>query len=109
MAFQIKELLLDDGMSPFGQWFKGLEGVAAAKVQVAVTRMEQGNLSNVVWFRSIGEFRIDWGPGLRIYFAKDGTRILLLLGGGSKKRQQKDIDLAVERWDDYKRRKAAKG
>jgi putative addiction module killer protein len=63
----------------------------------------------VVWFRSIGEFRIDWGPGLRIYFAKDGTRILLLLGGGSKKRQQKDIDLAVERWDDYKRRKAAKG
>jgi putative addiction module killer protein len=75
MAFQIKELLLDDGMSPFGQWFKSLEGVAAAKVQVAVARMEQGNLSNVVWFRSIGEFRIDWGPGLRIYFAKDDTRI----------------------------------
>ncbi|MEY4711630.1 MAG: hypothetical protein RIS88_1080 [Pseudomonadota bacterium] len=109
MTFQIKELLLDDGMSPFGEWFKGLEGVAAAKIQVAVIRMEQGNLSNVQWFRGIGEFRINWGPGLRIYFAKDGNRIILLLGGGSKKRQQKDIDLAIQRWDDYKRRKPAKG
>ncbi|MEY2618962.1 MAG: hypothetical protein RL522_1964 [Pseudomonadota bacterium] len=109
MTFQIKELVLDDGMSPFGEWFQGLEGVAAAKVRVAVVRMEQGNLSNVEWFRGIGEFRIDWGPGLRIYFAKDTNRILLLLGGGTKKRQQKDIDLAIQRWDDYKRRKAAKG
>ncbi len=109
MTFQIKELLLDDGMSPFGVWFRQLEGVAAAKVQVAVARMEQGNLSNVEWFRGIGEFRIDWGPGLRIYLAKDGNRIVLLLGGGTKRRQQRDIDLAVERWNDYKRRKAAKG
>ncbi len=109
MTFLIKELLLDDGMSPFGAWFSGLEGVAAAKVQVAVARMEQGNLSCVEWFRGIGEFRIDWGTGLRLYFAKDGNRILLLLGGGTKKRQQRDIDLAVQRWDDYKRRKSAKG
>ena len=109
MTFLIKELLLPDGSSPFAQWFEGLEGVAAAKVQVAVTRMEQGNLSNVAWFRGIGEFRIDWGPGLTIYLAQDGVRIVLLLGGGSKKRQQRDIDMAIERWEDYKRRKADKG
>ncbi len=71
--------------------------------------VEQGNLSNVQWFHGIGEYRIDWGPGLRIYLAKDGVRIILLLGGGTKKRQQRDIDLAVERWEDYKRRKADKG
>ena len=109
MTFQIKELLLHDGMSPFGAWFQELEGTAAAKVQVAVARMELGNLFSVEWFRGIGEYRIDWGPGLRIYLAKDGQRILLLLGGGTKKRQQKDIELAVQRWDDYKRRKSAKG
>jgi len=109
MTFQIKELLLDDGESPFGGWFSELEPVAAAKVRVAVTRMEQGNLSNVEWFRGIGEYKIDWGAGLRIYLAKDGLKIILLLGGGTKKRQQRDIDLAVERWEDYKRRKAAKG
>lgn len=109
MTFQIKELLLDDDESPFGAWFSELEPVAAAKVRVALTRMEQGNLSNVEWFRGIGEYKIDWGAGLRIYLAKDGLKIILLLGGGTKKRQQRDIDFAVERWEDYKRRKAAKG
>ncbi len=109
MAYLIKELLLDVQQSPFGDWFAALDSLAAAKVQVAVARMEQGNLSNVQWFRGIGEFRIDWGPGLRIYLAKEGARVILLLGGGSKKRQQKDIELAVKHWEDYKRRKALQG
>jgi len=40
MSYQIKELLLDDGDSPFAEWFGSLEAVAAAKVRVAVSRME---------------------------------------------------------------------
>ena len=59
VTYQIKELLLADGDSPFGEWFGSLEAVAAAKVRVAVSRMEQGNLSNVEWFRGIGECKID--------------------------------------------------
>jgi len=106
MSYQIKELLQADGGSPFADWFCGLDPVAAAKVQVAVSRMELGNLSNVEWFRGIGEYRIDWGPGLRIYLAKDGLRILILIGGGSKKRQQRDIDQALALWAEYKKRKA---
>jgi putative addiction module killer protein len=109
MTFLIKELLLYEGTSPFKTWFDDLDALAAAKVQVAVSRMEQGNFSNVQWFRGIGEFRIDWGPGLRIYIAKDGVQIILLLGGGTKRQQQKDIDLAVERWKNYKRQKAKRG
>ncbi|GAA4403130.1 hypothetical protein [Quisquiliibacterium transsilvanicum] len=54
MTYQIRELLLANGDSPFGEWFGSLEAVAAAKVRVAVSRMEQGNLSNVEWFRGIG-------------------------------------------------------
>ena len=107
MSFQIKELLLADGDSPFAEWFGSLEAVAAAKVRVAVSRMEQGNLSNVEWFRGIGEYKIDWGRGLRIYLAKDGPEIIILIGGGSKKRQQQDIDRALVLWEDYKRRKAS--
>jgi hypothetical protein len=57
--YLIKELLLADGDSPFAAWFGSLEAVAAAKVSVAVSRMEQGNLSNVEWFRGIGEYKID--------------------------------------------------
>ena len=109
MSFKIKELLKADGDSPFADWFGSLESIAAAKVRVAVIRMEQGNLSNVEWFRGIGEYKIDWGPGLRIYLAKDGLKLILLIGGGTKKRQQKDIDQALVLWDDYKRRKASSG
>jgi putative component of toxin-antitoxin plasmid stabilization module len=61
-----QETLLDEGDSPFAEWFGSLEAVAAAKVCVAVSRMEQGNLSNVEWLRGLGEYKIDWGPGLRM-------------------------------------------
>ncbi len=106
MASQVRELLLDDGSSPYAEWFNGLPADAAAKVTTAKLRMQQGNLSNVEWFRGIGEYKIDFGPGWRIYLAKDGLQIIVLIGGGSKKGQQRNIDRAVELWEDYKRRKA---
>ena len=106
MIYQIKELLLSDGRSPYAAWFSALDPMAAAKVSVAAAQMAQGNLSNVEWFRGIGEYKIDWGPGYRIYLAKDGLKIIILIGGGTKKRQQTDIDEAVALWEDYKRRKA---
>jgi putative addiction module killer protein len=107
VSHEMRELLLADGTSPFADWFSSLDAFAAAKVSVAVSRMEQGNLSSVEWFRGIGEYRIDWGPGLRIYLARDGLKLIILIGGGTKKRQQRDIDQAVALWEDYKRRKAA--
>lgn len=68
--------------------------------------MEQGNFSNV---KGVGagvyECRIDFGPGYRIYFGKDGDQIIVLVAGGTKKRQQRDIKVAIDRWQDYKRRK----
>jgi putative addiction module killer protein len=56
----------------------------------------------------VQEYRIDFGPGYRIYFGKDGDRLVILLGGGTKRRQQKDIALALERWTDYRKRKNKK-
>ncbi len=107
MTFQVVELLLPDGGSPFANWFASLDRAAAAKVVIALARLEQGNLSSIEWFRGIGECKIDWGPGYRIYLARDGVRVLLLLGGGTKRRQQRDIDRAISLWEDYKRRKQA--
>lgn len=106
MSFQVRELVLPDGYSPYADWFNSLDAVAAAKVTVAKLRMEQGNLSRVEWFRGIGEYKIDWGPGYRIYLAKDGLQLIVLLGGGSKKRQQRDIDEALVLWEEYKRSKS---
>lgn len=51
------------------------------------------------------EYRIDFGPGYRIYFGKDGDQLVILLAGGTKKRQDADIRTAKEHWRDYKRRK----
>jgi len=70
-------------------------------------RLELGNFSNV---KGVGagvfEYRIDFGPGYRLYFGKDGEAVVILLGGGTKKRQDRDIGMARERWADYKKRKA---
>jgi putative addiction module killer protein len=61
--------------------------------------------------RSVGkgvhEARIDFGPGYRVYFALDGTELILLLGGGEKHGQDDDIASAQRRWVDYKQRKRA--
>ncbi len=107
MTFEVIELLLPEGAgSPFANWFASIDPIAAAKVTIALARLEQGNLSAIEWFRGIGECKLDWGPGYRIYLAKDGLKVLLLLGGGTKKRQQKDIERAIALWEDYKRRKS---
>lgn len=106
MIYTVVEYLRDDGTSPYEEWFMGLDTVAAAKIAVVKLKMEQGNLSNVKWFRGIGEYRLDWGPGYRVYIGRDGERLIILLGGGTKKGQQKDIDRAEAIWEDYKKRKA---
>jgi putative addiction module killer protein len=94
------------GASPYQEWFDGLDATAAAKVTIAITRIELGNLSNMKGVGSgVHEYRIDSGPGYRIYFGKDGDRLVILLGGGTKRRQQKDIAEALTRWTDYKKRK----
>ncbi|AJE02130.1 type II toxin-antitoxin system RelE/ParE family toxin [Geobacter pickeringii] len=105
MSYQVVELLLKDGTSPYGTWFNSLDPVAAAKVRIATLRIEQGNTSSIKWFEGIGEYKIDWGPGYRIYLAQDGLKIIVLLGGGTKKGQSKDIERALALWIDYKRRK----
>jgi putative addiction module killer protein len=68
--------------------------------------MELGNTSSVKWFAGIGEYVIDWGPGYRIYLAKDGESLIVLFGGGTKRRQQADIDRAQALHAEYKARKA---
>ena len=102
----IREHIDLDGRSPYAKWFNRLNAPAAAKVATAIVRMEQGNLSNSKGIgEGVFECPIDFGPGYRIYFGKDGDALVILLGGGTKKRQQKDIINAKILWKEYKRRK----
>ena len=105
---EVREYLDTDGRSPFAAWSDRLNREAAAKVAAALARVQQGNFSNA---KGVGggvyEYRIEFGPGYRIYFGKDGDRLVILVGGGTKKRQQEDINTALVRWQDYKQRKEA--
>ena len=103
---EVREYLDRRGYSPFAAWSDRLNREAAAKVGAALARIQQANFSSA---KSVGsgihEYRIDFGPGYRIYFGKDGERLVILPGGGTKKRQQEDIATALARWQDYKQRK----
>ena len=104
----LRYYLTAGGESPFESWFSDLDAAAAATVSVAPVRLEQGNTSNA---KGVGvgegvlEYRIDWGPGYRVYFGRDGETLVILLTGGTKQRQQRDIERAKELWADYKRRR----
>lgn len=106
----VREYLTRGGESPYGSWFDGLDAQAAAKVATAIARISNGNLSNVEGVGGgVFEYKLNFGPGYRVYFGKDGDMIVILLGGGTKKRQPRDIEDAKARWQDYKDRKKGKG
>lgn len=107
MAIKVEEYLREDASNPYKHWFDSLSSQAAAKVTVAKLRMALGNTSSIKWFDGLGEYVIDWGPGYRIYLAKDGDTLIVLFGGGTKRGQQRDIDKAKELLAEYKTRKRA--
>ena len=85
VTFKVEEYIREDASNPYKKWFDDLSSQAAAKVTVAKLRMELGNVSNIKWFDGLGEYVIDWGPGYRIYLAKDGDTLIVLFGGGTKR------------------------
>lgn len=105
MLIRIEEYQRSDGSSPFRQWFDRLPAQAAAKVATYLLRLEHGNTSAIKWFSGIGEIRIDWGPGYRIYLVRDGESLVVLFGGGTKASQTKDVSQALALLGEYKARK----
>jgi putative addiction module killer protein len=79
---ELRYYVAESGKEPFAEWFGRLDEVAGTKVTRALVRLEQGNFSNV---KSVGagvlEYRIDFGPGYRVYFGRDGDTIVVLLTG----------------------------
>jgi len=84
---QVTEYLDARGRSPFRNWVNALDSTARVKVVTAIARLERGNFAHVKNVgRGVLERKVNFGPGLRIYLALDGDRIILLLGGGTKRR-----------------------
>lgn len=94
------------GVVPFTRWLDALsDRNAAAKVRVRLARARLGNLGRRRFVGSgVWEFKIEHGPGYRIYFAEIDCEKLLLLYGGDKRSQERDIERAKGFWTDYKDR-----
>ncbi len=101
-SFELREYT-DAGRSPFAEWFDKLDAVTAARLDRYLRRLEAGNFGAAKPLREgVFELRLDFGPGWRVYFGREGRTIIILLGGGSKRQQDADIAAAVVRWQRYK-------
>ena len=97
---------LENGKSPYAEWFRSLDSDAAAKVDRYIRRMENGNFNAAKMLRQgVFELRIDSGPGYRIYFGRVGLVLVILLAGGTKRTQRQDIEKAIARWTAYKKQR----
>jgi putative addiction module killer protein len=68
---------------------------AVARINARLRSVSMGNFGDA---RSIGgglsEVRVDYGPGYRLYFLRQGATVVVLLCGGDKSSQQRDIERA---------------
>ena len=74
---EVREYINREGRNLYKDWFDRLNSQAVAKVATALTRLALGNVSNVKGVGSgVLELRIDFGPGYRVYFGKDGEPLI---------------------------------
>lgn len=103
---EIVQYVTENGSCPIQEWYDKLDLHTAARITTTIERMKAGNYGD---HKTVGEGvterRLDFGPGYRIYFGRDGSKLVVLLGGGTKRRQQSDIEKAKVCWKDYKARK----
>ncbi len=81
----------------YAKWLNGLRDTRArARVLVRVERLAAGNPGDVrPVAEGVSELRIDYGPGYRVYFKKQGLTVVILLAGGDKRTQDRDIEKAL--------------
>lgn len=107
MAFEIRRYRTASGREPFTDWLSDLsDRQSRARILARLERLELGNFGDAKLLRDgVSELRIDWGPGYRVYFGRDGRTVIVLLCGGDKRKQAADIRRAVELWEEYVNRK----
>ena len=101
-----------DGRRPFEEWLDELQADRRARAAIfaRIDRIERGLIGD---WKGVGggvcELRVDYGPGYRVYFGRDGEFVVILLCGGYKGTQRGDIRNARRYWNDYEKRKGPGG
>jgi putative addiction module killer protein len=93
-----------NGECPYSKWLKKLDRRIAKRITLRVGRLEEGNFGDCKAARDgVQELRLDFGPGYRVYFAREGKAVVVLLFGGDKSSQTNDIKAAKAFWREYER------
>ena len=103
-GFTVEYYETPDGRRPFVEWLESLDASIRHRVSAHSDRYERGALGDHKSVRGhpgLFEARLPFGPGYRIYFAKEPDRILLLLCGGAKGSQRRDIQSAAGLYRQY--------
>ena len=81
----------------FVKWLNSLKDILTrARILVRIERLAEGNPGDVKPVgKGISELRINYGPGYRVYYKKQGLKVIILLAGGDKSSQSKDIKTAL--------------
>lgn len=81
----------------FAKWLDGLDDIRArARILVRIERLAAGNPGDVKPVgEGVSELRIDYGPGYRVYYKKQGRSVVILLAGGDKRTQSRNIETAL--------------
>lgn len=113
MKFELQNYLTLSGENPVEDWFMSLDAQTAQRIHRSLDQLKQGNFTGCkpiadAKVKGVRERRIDFGPGYRVYFGRDGEKIIILLTGGNKKSQKRDVSKALDYWKDYKARKGGK-
>jgi putative addiction module killer protein len=80
----------------YADWIKTLKDFRAqARIADRIDRLAAGNPGDVKPVgEGVSELRVNYWPGYRVYFVRDGSVVYVLLCGGDKSTQDKDIRLA---------------
>lgn len=110
MTFELENYVTATGEIPVEKWFDGLDAQTAQRVHRVLFRLKLGNFGGCkpiedAKVKGVRERTIDFGPGYRVYFGRDGEKLVILLTGGVKKTQRQDVAKALAYWKDYKARK----
>jgi putative addiction module killer protein len=106
---EVEYYKLHDGRCPYVEWLDTLDSKMQAIVIARVARIESGNMGHVESLgEGVHEFKIDFGPGLRIYFGSADERLVVLLAGGDKRTQTEDIMRAKLLWKEWKAMSSAR-
>ncbi len=102
---EIQYYTTSTGKQPVRQWLENIKDPMS--MAILYKRLRQAGLGNLGNTRSLGsgvnEFKIDFGPGYRIYFGIHNDKIIVLLVGGTKRTQSDDIQIAKQYWSHWKK------